>query len=441
MSHILRDGQSVDLRLSEATCTVKRYLGRGRRGEVYQADFYGSPLALQWFHSQYAQQDPRLHERLDVLIEAGRPSDRFLWPEETATVPDVDAFGYVMVLREARFKGVVDLVKRRVQPTFRALTTAGFELATGFGQLHDKGFCYRNITIGTVFLDPATGELRIGDNDNVEIQAMSTGAEEILDFMAPELVLSGGMLSVQTDLYSLSLLLFYLLLHHHPLVGKREATLPLLDRIARVKLLGKEPLFIFDPHDHSNELQLGYQDDDRTILLWKLYPLFLRTLFTDAFTRGLHDSRNGRVTETQWQSVMVRLRDAIFHCSSCGSENFYDAEVLKQSDGQPGACQSCGVNLRLPPRIRIGSDIVMLNPDTRLYAHHVDETAYDFSRPVAEVARHPNDPTILGLKNVSLGKWISTSSGAVQEVLPGRSVTLAAGTRIHFGKVEGEIRI
>jgi hypothetical protein len=67
---------------------------------------------------------------------------------------------------------------------------------------------------------------------------------------------------------------------------------------------------------------------------------------------------------------------------------------------------------------------------------------YDFSKPVAEVVRHPSDPKIWGLKNLSDEKWIKTSpDGSIQEVEVGRSLALAVGVKINFGKVEGEIRM
>jgi hypothetical protein len=34
-------------------------------------------------------------------------------------------YGYLMRLREPRFKGIIDMMKRRVEPGFRALATAG----------------------------------------------------------------------------------------------------------------------------------------------------------------------------------------------------------------------------------------------------------------------------------------------------------------------------
>jgi len=42
----------------------------------------------------------------------------------------------------------------------------------------------------------------------------------------------------------------------------------------------------------------------------------------------------------------------------------------------------------------------------------------------------------------SPGKWVATApDGTVRDVEPGRSVSLAAGVKIHFGPVDGEVRI
>jgi hypothetical protein len=91
--------------------------------------------------------------------------------------------------------------------------------------------------------------------------------------------------------------------------------------------------------------------------------------------------------------------------------------------------------------VRLGRNFVMLNHDTQLFAHHVDEEkGYDFSRAVAAVTRHPSDPSVWGLKNLSDGTWSTTNrNGEIKDVSPGRSVTLAVGTRINFGHIEGEI--
>jgi hypothetical protein len=42
----------------------------------------------------------------------------------------------------------------------------------------------------------------------------------------------------------------------------------------------------------------------------------------------------------------------------------------------------------------------------------------------------------------SPGKWVATApDGTVRDVEPGRSVSLAAGVKIHFGPVDGKVWI
>jgi DNA-binding helix-hairpin-helix protein with protein kinase domain len=440
MNQILKVGQLVHLETSDRQCKVDSFLGGGGQGEVYRATVDGQALALKWYFPQTATREQR--GALELVVQKGAPNNKFLWPIELATARGVAGFGYIMPLRPPQYKGIVDLMKRRIEPTFRALATAGFELADSFLQLHAKGLCYRDISFGNVFFDPASGDVLIADNDNVAVEGQSKGG--VLGtprFMAPEVVRGEARPSTQTDLFSLAVLLFYMLMVHHPLEGKRELEIKCLDLPAMTKLYGTDPLFIFDPQDNSNAPVPGYHDN--ALAFWPLYPQFIRDLFTQSFTEGLRDPLHGRVRESEWRQAMIRLRDSIFYCGNCGAENFYDAEALKAADGKPGVCWSCGKDLRLPFRMMINRNIVMLNHDTQLYPHHIDDTRlYDFSQPVAAVTRHPTDPNIWGLKNLTQTKWVSTTpEGAVNDVEPGRNARLAPGVRINFGKAEGEVRL
>src|ERR1051325_1345529 len=88
-----------------------------------------------------------------------------------------------------RFRSIVDLMKRRIEPSFRALATAGLELANSYLQLHARGLCYRDISFGNAFFDPYTGEILICDNDNVTVDNQSHSAVYGTPrFMAPEIV-------------------------------------------------------------------------------------------------------------------------------------------------------------------------------------------------------------------------------------------------------------
>ncbi|MBN1955051.1 MAG: serine/threonine protein kinase [Anaerolineae bacterium] len=440
MNQILKIGQIVQTETTGAPCRVVRFLGGGGQGEVYQAELGGKAVALKWYFPATAT--PEQREALEILVKKGPPTAKFLWPEELTFAAGVPGFGYIMPLREPRFKGIVDLMKRRIEPSFRALATAGLELAHSYLQLHAQGLCYRDISFGNAFFDPDSGEVLICDNDNVTVDGQGkAGVLGTPRFMAPEVVRGEALPSTETDLFSLSVLLFYIFMVHHPLEGRKELEIHCLDLPAMTRLYGTEPVFIFDPDDDSNRPVPGYHDN--AIAFWPVYPQFLRALFTKAFTDGLRDYPEQRdVRESEWRAAMVQLRDSILYCTSCGAENFYDVELLKATGGQPGACWACQKTIVMPPRIRIGSSVVMLNHDSQLFPHHVDsQRLYDFSQPVAEVNRHPTEPDIWGLKNLSDEKWVITADdGTIRDVEPGRSARMAVGLRINFGQVEGEIR-
>jgi DNA-binding helix-hairpin-helix protein with protein kinase domain len=437
---ILRAGQRVRTQPSGLTCEVEQFLARGGQGEVYRARLGGSSVALKWYLSKAATVEQRA--ALEILVRKNPPNDKFLWPMELAFARSVPGFGYVMRLREPRYKGIAAWLKRDIEPTFRALATAGLGLADSYLQLHSQGLCYRDISFGNVFLDPDNGDVLICDNDNVAVdEATVGGVKGTPRFMAPEIVRGEALPSTQTDLFSLAVLLFYIFVVHHPFEGKREAEIHCLDLPAMTKLFGTEPVFIFDPADRSNAPVPGYQDN--ALVFWPIYPQFLRALFTRTFTKGVRDPRNGRVRESEWRAAMAALRDAIFYCAACGAENFYDPDMMKNTGGRLRPCWSCSKEIRLPPRMRIGTTVVMLNHDTKLYPHHVDRTRlYDFSHPIAQVSRNPRVPHAWGLKNLSGQTWTGEmADGTVFDVPPGRSMALAAGSKLRLGEIEGEIRV
>src|SRR5262245_59343233 len=291
MNGILNPQQMVRTEFSGITCVVEELLGGGSQGEVYRANLGGKIVALKWYFPTSAT--PEQRAALEMLIKRGAPNGKFLWPMELVAAERVSGFGYIMPLRESRYKGIVDLMMRRVDPSLRTLATAGLDLSHSFLQLHAKGLCYRDISFGNIFFDPISGDILICDNDNVAVDGEAKGG--VLGtprFIAPEVVRGEALPSTRTDLFSLAVLLFYMFIMHHPLEGKKEAAIRCLDLPAMTKLYGTEPVFIFDPNDRSNEPVPGYHDN--AIAFWPIYPAFLRDLFIKSFTDGIRDPQNGR---------------------------------------------------------------------------------------------------------------------------------------------------
>ncbi len=437
MNQLLKIGMTVQTEDSARSCRVEQFLGGGGQGEVYRATLDGAPVALKWYFPTQATAQQR--RNLQLLIAKGAPTARFLWPLALVVAPDVGGFGYLMPLREPRYHSIVELMKRRIEPSFRVLATAGLELVRSFLELHARGLCYQDISFGNVCFDPMSGEVLIGDNDNVGVDGETGGG--VLGtprFIAPEVVRGEAAPGTQTDLFSLAVLLFYMFMIHHPLEGSKEAAIRCFDLPAMTRLYGTEPVFIFDPADDSNRPLPGYHDN--ALVFWPIYPEFFRALFTKAFTEGIHDPLHGRVRESEWRAALAQLRDLIVYCARCGAENFYDTAAGQSAVQTPGACWSCRQPLRWPPRLQIGRQVIMLNHDSRLFPHHLEQQFYDFSTALATVTQHPGNPAIWGLKNLTGRNWVITlKGGTIKEVEPGRSVTLATGTRINFGGVEGDI--
>jgi eukaryotic-like serine/threonine-protein kinase len=419
---------------------VLKLLGAGTQGEVYLVTYEDNSIVLKWYFPRMATQ--RQQNIIQELIDRGSPSNKFLWPIKLVLADEIDGFGYLMPFKEEKYKTFSLWLIRKVEPSFRILITAAFELARNFRLLHAQVLSYSDISLGNVFFDPSTGDIRIGDTDNIVVNGQPSNVSGTPRFMAPELVYDKeASPNEQTDLFSLSVLLFYILFVNHPLEGKKETAITNLDPSTMTRLYGKEALFIFDPKDDSNRPDPQFHNNAN--IFWKIYPSFLRELFTRAFTKGIDDPLNGRIREGEWMLYLTRLRDLICLCSNCHAENFFDPdEQITNSEMNYQLCYNCGNRFASPLRLHIDKKIIMFNHDTKLYKHHIDvDSQYDFSRPIAEVTRHPTNPNRAGLKNITNDKWvISTKEGKTYDIEPTKNVPIELGTKIYFGKSTGEIR-
>lgn len=438
LSQILNTKQKI-VTPSGVEYQVEEFLGSGGQGEVYKVSSGGKDWALKWYYPHTATDAQR--NALETLVTKGAPSEKFLWPLTIISDPKIPGFGYIMPLRPKNFKNIVDLMKRKIEPSFYAIATAGFQLSDSYFHLHSQGLSYRDISFGNVFFNPKTGEVLICDNDNVTVDKTEKSAiYGTPRFMAPEIVRGDEVPCSNTDRFSLAVLLFYMFFISHPFEGKKESAIHSLDAPAMKKIYGDEPVFIFDPNDLSNRPDPNFHQN--ALIYWDIYPQFFKDLFTRVFTIGIKDPENGRTRESEWRLGIMKLRDSIVFCQKCGSENFYDADEMKKSGRTSPKCWNCKTDVTLPPRIKMGNLIVMLNHNTKLYPYHLDPVSYDFSKPIAEINQHPANPQLWGLKNVSLRSWqVTKSDGTTIDVPTGKNVPLGKGIKINFGKLEGEIRI
>jgi len=429
-----RDNQRV-MTQSGKSLNIVKFLGAGGQGEVYEVNYDGRRLALKWYFVQTGTENQR--NMVEKLIKVGKPDERFLWPVDVITVYNKRSFGYLMPLRPIQFSNIVDLMKRRVEPSFDSVITACIQLADSFHKLHEKDLCYRDISFGNFFFHARTGDVLICDNDNVtHTKITNAGVLGTPRFMAPEVVMGHSKPNMASDLFSLSILIFYMLMMHHPLEGKQEKQIKCFDLPAMTKLYGERPVFIFDPMNHSNRPVPGYHDN--AIAFWPIYTERIRQLFTQTFTKGAKYPEQ-RISEKIWRDVLIELKNSITICD-CGMENFYDIHKLKTN--VQNKCWQCQKMLHPASRLKINNEIVILNLNTKLYGHHLmAQEKYRFKKILAEVVPHPILEGRSGLKNLSKIPWrVKTKEGKQYTIDFGKSFTIEDGTMIQFGEVEGMIR-
>lgn len=437
---ILKRGQTVIARNMKSAVVIQEVIGEGAQAEVYRATIGATQYAVKWYRSEYLAADRRVWDRLHVAINSGSPTDQFLWPFDLLSQPrSADFGGYIMPLKPPEFVSMIDLLRRKAEPSFRALSVVGFSLANSFLKLHAAGLCYRDINFGNVFFNPENGDIRIADTDNVDINLRAGSIKGTPGFMAPEVARNKVQPNGMSDRFSLAVLLFFVFMLGHPLKGKRELTLPYdaSDPDKSRRLCEDNPLFVFDPDDDSNRPVPG--EHDPLLSFWPIYPASLRKLFTRAFTVGLHDP-DARVMENEWRKEMCALRDSIFHCENCTAESFFDLELVRQKvPAKP--CWGCGKLLPNPPRMRLGTDfdpqLVVLSSGAQLFPHHLERDTYNFATVLADVGINP-----LGLRNLSGQTWSAVGpNGSSSTIGRGQFLSLESDCHISFGRVEAQVRV
>lgn len=413
--------------------TVIKLLGAGGQGEVYSVVSGAKNYALKWYFKHTATDEQKAI--LENLIAKGKPDESFLWPMDLIEQGN-GAFGYIMELRPKEYKSIVDLMKRKAEPSFYNLCKAAFNLTKGYQKLHSMGYSYRDISFGNVFFNPDNGAVLICDNDNVSVNGKDdSSVYGTPRFMAPEIVMRKAKPSRNTDLFSLSVLLFYMFMLNHPLEGKLEANIKCMDIFAMNRLYGEHPVFIFDPTDKSNRPLAGYQDN--AIIYWDLYPKTLKNLFTQAFTTGI-DAPARRVTENKWLETFANMMSEIIICPNCGAEVFLDE--AKEESGVAHTCWNCQQNVIVPVSIVINKQRVIINQNSKLYMHHITGNG-DMNTVIGTISINPNNPSMWGIRNESNENWTYIKADGIQTpVASGRSAAIIKGTKLNFGQCIGEFK-
>lgn len=446
----LKIGERVPMEAG-GEAVVRKELGRGGQGIVYQVSYRGREYALKWYFVSRIRNPEAFRDNLRRNIEDGAPEDgkQFIWPLFLTKVNKGGAFGYLMQLAPWGYESFTDIYNgyrwekprrkgepaRKVKVRFASLDvmiTAAINIVRAFRALHLAGKSYQDMNDGGFFIDTKTGDVLVCDCDNVAPDGQNFGIGGMPGFMAPEVVRGAAMPNVLTDRYSMAVVLFKLFFRGDPLEGSKVLKCVVMTEENDLIHYGKDPVFIYDPNNDSNRPVRGVHDN--VIRLWNIYPEFIREAFTISFTYGIQEP-NARLIEKYWVQLMVQLKLDIIHCG-CGRVAF--SSTFEKRGEHTMVCQSCGSTIYI---LGVNSYELPLNAGANLYRCITEKNNDDFTTVTGTVVENRLKKGLFGIKNMTRKSWQATfPDQSVREVGPGKAVPIWKGLHIEFEPgLEGSI--
>ena len=311
--------------------------------------------------------------------------------------------------------------KRKKQVRFKsflAIADAAINIIQAFRTLHNSGYSYQDVNNGNFFINPENGKVLICDNDNVSPNGVNLGILGKQRYMAPEIVMMRNDPDKMSDRFSLAVILFRLLFINHPLEG-RYSTPPCMTKQLERKYYGEEPIFVYDPIDDRNRPIPG--TDKNLRLFWGIYPDYIKETFIKAFSKKVMHKEESRIIEKEWLNVFMRFKASIVKCPHCKEETF----IYSQGENK---CFECGKSIHVKNAMRFQSVTLPLYTGTQLLLWHADSALDDLNTKIAEIIANPQDPELLGMKNVSNVTWkVTLPDGSLKTVVPGKVAPIRTG--------------
>lgn len=365
----VQSGKMVTYKIVKSTTGVEyaigKKLGAGGVAKVYKACRLSDKKECVFKEYVPSPESRRMHNAIKRNIQnlmnnplkeddGKTPLQSFIGPldkDSLIELPQSKGFGYVMELVDTKsFLPVPNLWHRDAYPDALIICKACINIAHLFRRVHFKGWCYKDINEGNVYINNKTGEIRIIDCDNISVQTTKTikGTD---GYMAPEVYVTSKP-DTYTDYFSMAVLFYRLLVGGYPMDGKKTRQYLLKNNLsvkeAASTIYGSMAVFAFDPKDDSNEIRklvdplnpLLYEIQTKR---WNRLPSEIQRTFCQTFSTGLtNTNRNKRATDIDWMRTFKTLQATGLVKCKCGKLNFGDKQEKVE-------CNFCKAKLPQPP--------------------------------------------------------------------------------------------
>lgn len=451
-----QSGKMVTDKIVKSTTGVEyvigKKLGSGGVAKVYKARRLNDKKECVFKEYVPSPESRRMHNAIKRNIQnlmknplteddGKTPLRSFIGPldkDSLIELPQSKGFGYVMELVDTKsFLPVPNLWHRDVYPDAFIICKACINIAHLFRRVHFKGWCYKDINEGNIYINNKTGDIRIIDCDNISVQSTKTikGTD---GYMAPEVYVTSTP-DTYTDYFSMAVLFYRLLVGGYPMDGKKTRQYLLNNNLsvqeAASTIYGSMAVFAFDPKDQSNEIRklvdplnpLLYEIQTKR---WNRLPVEIQQSFIQTFSTGLTNAnRNKRATDRDWMKTFEGLQNGGLVKCKCGKLNFGDKQKKVE-------CNFCKAKL---PLLRITElTTVMFKARRDIAPTHLDIVAKRKQQLQGKAIyaglnegwmriEYSKSKNMLSAVNLSNYMWTVSDSGIKKACAPGNRVVLKEG--------------
>jgi serine/threonine protein kinase len=294
---------------------------------------------------------------------------------------------------------------------------AAFHLSHAIAVVHRYGMTHCDLSLGNVLIDPSNGRTCLIDCDNLACgDYLPANVYGTPGFRAPELINNSLLHSPDTDQHPLAVLLFYLAIFRHPLIGSTHKLNPAFPENEE-PIFGSTAIFTDHPKVKKNRFKHG--------LPFETLPDFLQNLFTDSFVNGLSDSIK-RPQSMTWARAFWQALENMTVCTRCEQRFFLNDAAA--------SCLFCGAtNPRQRWRLYFNNGRHLLaEPGRALYEHHLHGMEFKFHTRLAELKLREGDMVI---KNLSTEVWkVRLVNRGMLTCEPGKAFRFNGVSGVDFGR-------
>ncbi len=400
---------SVIKTLSGKVIKVKEALKDG----VFSIDYEGKNRTLNVYYGECP-------EEVKNMLGAEKPYGGMLWPEDLLI--QNNSYGIVLELPPEGYLTINHFASRSGQEfsSADAVAEACLQIVSAFGILKSKGLCFHCVSDDSFYIDPENGDVILGNPLSVGKIGNSPVVKGVPRYMAPELLREECPPDDKTDLHTLGVVLFMLMLSAHPLEGKRCFARRVWGDIIET-LYASTPLFIFDSANKDNEAQSEYQK--YSLEKWLELDDDIKNAFASTFSGVALMKRKNRTSIYRWSELMANFKSRIVTCS-CEERIFCEEGVF--------TCKSCGLSKNSANRMEFSGTFVPVYKGVRVFKCQIVKCGEnDALDPVFFVVSKNDDYNVLGVVNMTEQTLNAvTPSGISKKVVPGDVIPYISGISV-----------